>query len=168
MYIIICETDHQSRFDACDRVLRAGALGWPRGMGWWGRWEGGSGWGTHVHPWLIHVKKQNCRCFTYFDSRNSVFPSLSSFCSPWMDKWCPSNILSPASISRFSLEFLSVCCIFPQRFHNHYLKLNILCPKSITLIWDPRMDYPFSAYDALMFQVYRYLINKQSLQKHLK
>ena len=20
-----------------------------------GRWEGGSGWGTHVHPWLIHV-----------------------------------------------------------------------------------------------------------------
>ena len=21
----------------------------------WCRWEGGSGWGTHVHPWLIHV-----------------------------------------------------------------------------------------------------------------
>ena len=21
-----------------------------------GRWEGGSGWGTHVNPWLIHVK----------------------------------------------------------------------------------------------------------------
>ena len=20
-----------------------------------GRWEGGSGWGTHVKPWLIHV-----------------------------------------------------------------------------------------------------------------
>ena len=20
-----------------------------------GRWEGGSGWGTHVNPWLIHV-----------------------------------------------------------------------------------------------------------------
>ena len=20
-----------------------------------GRWEGGSGWGTRVHPWLIHV-----------------------------------------------------------------------------------------------------------------
>ena len=38
-----------------DRVLRAGALGRPWGMGWWGRWEGGSGWGTHVHPWLIHV-----------------------------------------------------------------------------------------------------------------
>ena len=35
--------------------LRAGALGRPRGMGWSGRQEGGSGWGTHVNPWLIHV-----------------------------------------------------------------------------------------------------------------
>ena len=24
-------------------------------MIWGGRWEGGSGLGTHVHPWLIHV-----------------------------------------------------------------------------------------------------------------
>ena len=24
-------------------------------MGWRGRWEGESGWGTHVNPWLIHV-----------------------------------------------------------------------------------------------------------------
>ena len=24
-------------------------------MIWDGRWEGGSGLGTHVHPWLIHV-----------------------------------------------------------------------------------------------------------------
>ena len=37
------------------QVLRAGALGRPRGMGWEGRWEGGLGWGTHVNPWLIHV-----------------------------------------------------------------------------------------------------------------
>ena len=36
-------------------VLRAGALGRPRGLGWGGRWEGGSAWGTHVNPWLIHV-----------------------------------------------------------------------------------------------------------------
>ena len=36
-------------------VLRAGAMARPRGMGWRGRWEGGSGWGTHVNPWLIHV-----------------------------------------------------------------------------------------------------------------
>ena len=24
-------------------------------MGWGGRWEGGSGWATRVHPWWIHV-----------------------------------------------------------------------------------------------------------------
>ena len=37
------------------QVLRADALGRPRGMGWGGRQEGGSGWGTHVNPWLIHI-----------------------------------------------------------------------------------------------------------------
>ena len=31
------------------------ALGRPRGIGWRGRWEGGSGWGIQVTPWLIHV-----------------------------------------------------------------------------------------------------------------
>ena len=24
------------------------------GMGWGGRLEEGSGWGTHVHPWMVH------------------------------------------------------------------------------------------------------------------
>ena len=37
------------------QVLEAGALGWPRAMGWRGRWEGSSGWRTHVNPWLLHV-----------------------------------------------------------------------------------------------------------------
>ena len=37
------------------QVLRPGALGRPRGIRWRGRWEGESGWGTHVNPWLIHV-----------------------------------------------------------------------------------------------------------------
>ena len=37
------------------QVLGPGALGRPRGMGWGGRQEEGSGWGTHVNPWLIHV-----------------------------------------------------------------------------------------------------------------
>ena len=37
------------------QALRPGALGKPRGNGWRGRWEGGSGWGTHVNPWLIPV-----------------------------------------------------------------------------------------------------------------
>ena len=37
------------------QVLGPGALVWPRGIGWGGRWEEGSGWGTHVNPWLIHI-----------------------------------------------------------------------------------------------------------------
>ena len=37
------------------QVLGPGALGRPRGIGWGGRWEGGSGWGTHINPWLIPV-----------------------------------------------------------------------------------------------------------------
>ena len=37
------------------QVLGPGALGRPRGIGWRGRWEEGSGWGIHVTPWLTHV-----------------------------------------------------------------------------------------------------------------
>ena len=37
------------------QVLGPGALGRPRGIRLRGRWEGGSGWGTHVNPRLIHV-----------------------------------------------------------------------------------------------------------------
>ena len=33
----------------------AGALGRPRGMVWGGRTEEGSGWGTRVYLWRIHV-----------------------------------------------------------------------------------------------------------------
>ena len=37
--------------------MTQGVQGWCTGMtlidGM--RWEGGSGWGTHVNPWLIHV-----------------------------------------------------------------------------------------------------------------
>ena len=36
------------------QALGPGALGRPRGIGWRGRWEWGSDWGTHVTPWLIH------------------------------------------------------------------------------------------------------------------
>ena len=38
-----------------ETVLGPGPLGRPRGIRWRGRWEGGSGWGIHVTPWLIHV-----------------------------------------------------------------------------------------------------------------
>ena len=36
-------------------MLGAGALGRPRGMVWGGRREEGSGWGTCVYLWQIHV-----------------------------------------------------------------------------------------------------------------
>ena len=55
MYNIIYQTSRQSRFDAGYWMLGAGVLGRPRGMVWWGRREEGSGWGTHVYLWRIHV-----------------------------------------------------------------------------------------------------------------
>ena len=42
-------------FDTGYRMLGAGAWRYFREMIWGGRWEGGSGLGTHVYPWLIHV-----------------------------------------------------------------------------------------------------------------
>ena len=45
---------HQSRFDAQYWMLRAGALGRPRGMVWGGTREEGSGWGIRVYLWSIH------------------------------------------------------------------------------------------------------------------
>ena len=97
------------------QVLGAGALGWPREMGWGGRWEGGSGWGTHVTPWLIHVNvwqkplqyckvisvqlikqtnkktKVNQRIYTYIASLLSLPPSFHpsrSSRSAELSSWC--------------------------------------------------------------------------------
>ena len=58
MYNIIYETSRQSRFDArywMHDTIGAGALGRPRGMVQGGRREEGSGWGTRVNMWRIHV-----------------------------------------------------------------------------------------------------------------
>ena len=54
MHIIICETDHQSRFDAWDMVLRADALGWPEGWDEEGRGKGiQDGEHMYTHGWLM-------------------------------------------------------------------------------------------------------------------
>ena len=37
--------------DAWSRAPKAGALGQPRGIGWGGRWYGGSGWRGHVYTY---------------------------------------------------------------------------------------------------------------------
>ena len=55
MYNIIYEMSRQSRFDARYWILGAGALGRPRGMVRGRRREEGSGWGTRVYLWWIHV-----------------------------------------------------------------------------------------------------------------
>ena len=55
MYNIIYEMSRQSRFDARYCMLGAGALGQPRGLVWGGKREEGSGWGTHIYLWRIHV-----------------------------------------------------------------------------------------------------------------
>ena len=57
MYITICEIDDQSKFDARDRALKAGALGQLRGRGWGGRWEGGFGMGDTCTP-----VADSCQC----------------------------------------------------------------------------------------------------------
>ena len=50
---------HMKQIASPSSVYDTGFLGlvhWDDPEGWdGGRWEGGSGWGTHVHPWQIHV-----------------------------------------------------------------------------------------------------------------
>ena len=55
MYIIKGETDHQPRLDAWDKC--SGLVHWEdlEGLSGEGGGKGGSGWETHVNPWLIHV-----------------------------------------------------------------------------------------------------------------
>jgi len=55
MYNIIYEMSHQSSFDAGYWILGVGTLGRPKGMVQGGRREKGSGWGTHVYLWRMHV-----------------------------------------------------------------------------------------------------------------
>ena len=84
------------------QALGPGALGRPRGSGWRGRWEGGSGWGTHVNPWLFHFnvwqnslqikkkekKRKMCQVFLdsmVWDERSTVI--LIGICFPINIEW---------------------------------------------------------------------------------
>ena len=49
------ETRSPAQVGCMRQVLRAGALGRLRGIGWRGRRKGISGWETDVNPWLIHI-----------------------------------------------------------------------------------------------------------------
>ena len=73
------------------QALGPGALGRPRGSGWRGRWEGGSGWGTHVNPWLFHFnvwqnslqKKKNYNEILLHASQNSHHQKKSTNNKCW-------------------------------------------------------------------------------------
>ena len=54
MYIIICEVDRHASPGSMHETGCSGLVHWDDPEGW-GREGGGSGWGIHVHPWLIHV-----------------------------------------------------------------------------------------------------------------
>ena len=54
-----CKLSHVKRIASPGSMHEKGCLGlvhWDDSEGWdGGRWEGGSGWGTHVHLWRIHI-----------------------------------------------------------------------------------------------------------------
>ena len=78
--------NRQSRFDAGYRKLGAGALGWPRGMVWGGRWDGGSGWGTCVHLWRMHVDVwQNQYNIVKLKKKKNQFNSVTLSCTTLCD-----------------------------------------------------------------------------------
>ena len=82
----------QSRFDARYWMLGAGALGRLRGMVRGGRREEGSGWGTRVYLWQIHVdiwqnqynivKLKNKKNFKIKKNISNSNKNRSSFISP--------------------------------------------------------------------------------------
>ena len=108
------------------QMLRAGALGRPRGMGWEGRWKGGSGSGTHVNPWLIHVNiwqkpLQYCKVISLQLIKIHGKKSKNKFysCShhlQWF--WSPSKIKS-----------LTVSTVFPSICHE------VMWPDAMILVF---------------------------------
>ena len=97
------------------QVLGPGALGKPRGNGWRGRWEGGLGWGTHVHPWLfismydkIHHKLKKKK-----DKKKKfliIFPSLAS----------------PLDIFKY-VQLFSILVLKPYQIYTQMNSLTLIC-----------------------------------------
>ena len=137
MYIIISERDHQSRFDAWDWALRDDALGWPWGMGWGGRWERGSGWGTHVHPWLIHVNvwqnpPQYCKVISLQLKEKKKKNEMKR-----NDKCVVDRVILPSprfvhSLTPRTSKYVSCCLVaksFPNLLRPHQTPLSLVFPR---------------------------------------
>ena len=102
MYIIICETDHQSRSNAWDRVLRADALGWPWGMGWGGRWEGGLVWRDKCTPMA-----DSCQCMAKPTAAAAkLLQSCLTLCDP-IDGLLPGSSV-PGILQARTLEWVAI------------------------------------------------------------
>ena len=67
--------NHQSIFNTGYRMLGVGAWGRSREMIWGAWWEGGSGLGTHVHLWWIHVNvwQNQYNILLYFFSNKQFY-----------------------------------------------------------------------------------------------
>ena len=72
--------------DETDRMLRAGALGWPWGMGWGGRVRMGTC--THVNPWLIHVNVWQKPLLPMQEMQVQYL----GWKIPWRRKWQPTPV----------------------------------------------------------------------------
>ena len=108
------------------QVLGAGALGRPRGTGWRGRWEGGSGWGIHGNPWLIHVNVwqkplQYCKVISLqlikINGKKKVLPHDVEANAPnraWKSWYQPSFINTLMQFTTFSYWEM-----FPCLLENH-------------------------------------------------
>ena len=112
MHITICKRDDQGKFNAWSRVLKAGALGQPRGMWWRGSRRGipDSG-GSNVHPWLIHVnmwqKPQYCKVI--------ILSHVWLFVTPWTAARQASLSIT---ITQSLLKLMSIKLVMPS---NHLI-----------------------------------------------
>ena len=112
----------------------AGALGRPREMGWGRRREGGSGWGTHVNPWLIHVNVwqkplQYCKIISLqlvkINEKKRILSAEERIKLIWKEK-------QKSSRGRESYVMISSCLLWwfqkcPDSCPFRYLLFQLLC-----------------------------------------
>ena len=114
-------------------------------MGWGGRREGGSGWGTHVNPWLIHVnawqiplqyckvislqlikinkKSVSCRCTIGYLVVHTYMYFFRFFLFPYTLLWNTeyNSLYYATGPCWLSVSYIVVCypSLFSFRFGNH-------------------------------------------------
>ena len=141
MYITIYEIDHQSKYDAWIRALQTGALGQPWGMGWGGRWEGDSGWGTHVHPCLIHVNVWQNQYSTVKQNEVKIKIKNESACNAGGPGSIPGLWRSPGEGKGYLLQYSGLensmdCSTGSQRVRHDWVTFTFTFALSIHLLMD--------------------------------